>query len=76
MIKLNILNRHGIEFTYNVFLNDYEDFNCKTKDDYITWVNSKQWSDNNKITAISRVTFALEIQFPNHFYEFDTNMGL
>ena len=71
MLKLNILNRHGIEFTYSIFLNDYNDFNCKTKDDYMKWVDSKLWSECDKFTAESRVGFALDLHYPNHFYEFE-----
>lgn len=70
MLKLNILNRHGIEFSYVLLLDDYWDCRADTREQYETWVNSKPWRDIDKFTAICKIGFALDIHWPNHFYEF------
>jgi len=70
MLKLNILNRHEIEFSYVVLLDDYWDLRGKTLDKFNEWVDTKQWNDTKKFTAKMRVGFALEIHCPDKFYEF------
>lgn len=71
MLKLNILNRHGIEFSYILVLDDYWDFRGETKEQFINWVNTKSWHQGRKTTAIYRIEFALDIHCPDKFYEFE-----
>lgn len=70
MLRLNILNRHGIEYSYIVLLDDYWDFRGETKEQFIKWVDTKHWNNVKKTTAKYRVGFALDIHCPNSFYEF------
>ena len=70
MLKLNILNRNGIEFSYIVLLDDYWDFRGETKEQFLRWIDTKSWKDGAKTTARYRVQFALELHCPDKFYEF------
>lgn len=79
MIKLNILDRHGIKHSFIVMLQEeYVNTpvieNIVTEEDYYSYLDylekKHKWMTYKKDALSSRVYFILNWYFPDHFYEF------
>jgi hypothetical protein len=70
MLILEIYRKNKVIYTYIIMYEGYETFYGSTYNDFYTWLKVSDFTEQEVITLEARVGYAVDIQFPNHFYKF------